>query len=100
LKAEIDDLLQKVQLIAKTPKGDLLRQLVDLLYHQITEEYDKEQLIEDDREVIREIKKDVAASRAKQLNYKDLFSKMEATLRNESSLSEEEFEKNWGSFKN
>jgi DNA-3-methyladenine glycosylase I len=32
-------------------------------------------------------------------NYKDLFQKMEATLRRESFLSKEEFEKQWGKFK-
>ena len=33
------------------------------------------------------------------LDYKDLFHKMEATLKRESSLSEEEFKKHWGRFK-
>ena len=31
METAIDDLLKKVRLIAETPKGDLLRQLVDLL---------------------------------------------------------------------
>ena len=34
------------------------------------------------------------------IDYRDLFQKMEATLKKESTFSEEEFEKKWGRFKN
>ena len=35
METGIDNLLHKVRLIAETPKGELLRQLVDLLYERV-----------------------------------------------------------------
>jgi hypothetical protein len=63
METAIDDLLQKVRLIAETPKGDLLRQLVDLLYERLEEEYDTESLTEEDLAAIRRGKEDIAAGR-------------------------------------
>ena len=63
METPIDDLLQKVRLIAETPKGDLLRQLVDLLYDRVEEEYDLEPLTDEDLEAIRRGKEDIAAGR-------------------------------------
>jgi hypothetical protein len=63
METAIDDLLQKVRLIAETPKGDLLRQLVDLLYERLEEEYDTEPLTEEDLEAIRRGQEDIAAGR-------------------------------------
>jgi len=63
METAIDDLLQKVRLIAETPKGDLLRQLVDLLYERLEEEYDLEPLTDEDLEAIRRGKEDIAAGR-------------------------------------
>lgn len=114
METAIDDLLQKVRLIAETPQGDLLRQLVDLLYERLEDEYDLEPLTDEDLEAIRRGKEDIAAGRVitleeyerknrnfrEPMNYKDLFYKMETTLRKESSLSEKDFEKYWGRFKN
>jgi hypothetical protein len=58
-----DDLLHKVRLIAETPKGELLRQLVDLLYERVAEEYDLEPLTDEDLEAIQRGKADIAAGR-------------------------------------
>ncbi|MGO8761462.1 MAG: hypothetical protein ACLP2P_15300 [Desulfobaccales bacterium] len=63
METAIDDLLQKVRLIAETPKGDLLRQLVDLLYERLEEEYDTEPLTAEDLEAIRRGQEDIAAGR-------------------------------------
>ena len=63
METAIDDLLNKVRLIAETPNGDLLRQLVDLLYERLEEEYDTEPLTADDLEAIRRGKEDIAAGR-------------------------------------
>ena len=63
METAIDDLLQKVRLIAGTPKGDLLRQLVDLLYERIEEDYDLEPLTDEDLEAIRRGQEDIAAGR-------------------------------------
>jgi hypothetical protein len=63
VETAIDDLLQKVRLIAETPKGDLLRQLVDLLYERLEEEYDMEPLTEEDLVAIRRGKEGLAAGR-------------------------------------
>jgi hypothetical protein len=63
METAIDDLLQKVRLIAETPKGDLLRQLVDLLYERVEEEYDLEPLTDDDLEAIRRGREDVENGR-------------------------------------
>ena len=63
METAIDDLLHKVRLIAETPKGDLLRQLVDLLYERLEEEYDLEPMTDEDLEAIRRGKEDVAAGR-------------------------------------
>ena len=63
METAIEDLLQKVRLIAGTPKGDLLRQLVDLLYERLEEEYDLEPLTDDDLEAIRRGQEDIAAGR-------------------------------------
>jgi hypothetical protein len=57
----IDDLLHKVRLIAEAPQGELLRQLVDLLYERVEEEYDLEPLTGEDLEAIRRGKEDIAA---------------------------------------
>jgi hypothetical protein len=59
----IADLLHKVRLIAETPQGELLRQLVDLLYERLEEEYDTEPLTAEDLEAIRRGKEDIAAGR-------------------------------------
>jgi len=114
MRKDIDDLLAKVKIIAGTPRGELLRQLIDLMYDPVEKEYDIEPLSEEDVEAIHRGKEDVVAGRVitleeyekrggfirKPINYKDLFFKMESTLRKESSLSKEDFEKNWGRFKN
>ena len=63
METAIDDLLHKVRLIAETPKGDLLRQLVDLLYERVEEEYDLEPLTGEDLVAIRRGKEDIAAGR-------------------------------------
>ena len=63
METAIDDLLQKVRLIAETPKGDLLRQLVDLLYERLEEEYDTEPLTAEDLEAIRRGQEDIAAGK-------------------------------------
>jgi hypothetical protein len=63
MEAAIDDLLHKVRLIAETPKGDLLRQLVDLLYERLEEEYDTEPLTDEDLEAIRRGREDVENGR-------------------------------------
>ena len=63
METAIDDLLQKVRLIAETPKGDLLRQLVDLLYERLEEEYDPEPFTGEDLEAIRRGQEDIAAGR-------------------------------------
>lgn len=63
MEAAIDDLLQKVRLIAETPKGDLLRKLVDLLYERLEAEYDTEPLSEKDLEAIRRAEEDIKHGR-------------------------------------
>lgn len=63
METAIDDLLHKVRLIAETPKGELLRQLVDLLYERVEEEYDLEPLTDEDLEAIRRGQADIAAGR-------------------------------------
>ena len=63
METAIDELLQKVRLIAETSKGDLLRQLVDLLYERLEEEYDTEPLSEEDLEAIRRAKEDIKHGR-------------------------------------
>ena len=63
METAIDDLLHKVRLIAETPNGELLRQLVDLLYERLEEEYDLEPLTDEDLEAIRRGKEDIAAGR-------------------------------------
>ncbi len=83
MKTAVDDLLGKVKAIAKTPRGELLRQLVELMYERVEGGYDTGPIDE----------------HPNPLNFKDLFFKMEATLRKESSLSKENFEKYWGIFK-
>jgi DNA-3-methyladenine glycosylase I len=114
MEKALDDLLAKVKVIAETSRGELLRQIIDLMYDYVEKEYDIEQFSEEDLEAIYRGKEDVAAGRLitleesekkggflrKPTNYKELFFKMEATLRKESSLSEEDFERNWGIYKN
>jgi len=63
METAIDDLLHKLRLIAETSRGELLRQLVDLLYERIEEEYDPELLTEEDLAAIRRGKEDIAAGR-------------------------------------
>jgi hypothetical protein len=63
METAIDDLLHKVRLIAETPQAELLRQLVDLLYERLEEEYDLEPLTDEDLEAIRRGKGDIAAGR-------------------------------------
>jgi hypothetical protein len=63
METAIDELLHKVRLIAETRKGELLRQLVDLLYEGVEEEYDLEPLTEEDLEAIRRGQEDIAAGR-------------------------------------
>lgn len=114
MEISIDDLLAKVRVIAGTPRGELLRQIVDLMYERVEEEYGDESLTPEDLEAIERGREDVNQGRYSTLEeyeiksgnfrnllkYNDLFSKMEATLKQESSLSEEDFERNWGRFKN
>lgn len=83
MKNALDDLLGKVNAIAKSPRGDLLRQVVELMYERLEAELDTVPI----------------DGHQNPVNFKDLFFKMEATLRKESSLSEENFEKSWGLFK-
>ena len=63
METAIDDLLHKVRLIAETPQGELLRQLVDLIYERLEEEYDLEPLTGEDLKAIRRGKEDIAAGR-------------------------------------
>ena len=63
METAIDDLLHKVRLIAETPQGELLRQLVDLIYERLEEAYDREPLTAEDLEAIRRGKEDIAAGR-------------------------------------
>jgi len=114
MELSIDDLLAKVRVIARTPRGELLRQIVDLIYERVEQEYDDEPLTPEDLEAIERGREDVNQGRyitleeyerkgenyRKPLKYTDIFSKMEATLKEESRLSEEDFERNWGIFKN
>jgi len=63
METAIDNLLQKVRLIAETPQGDLLRQLVDLIYDRLAEEYDTEPLSSADLDAIRRAKEDIEHGR-------------------------------------
>jgi hypothetical protein len=63
METAIDDLLNKVRLIAETPKGDLLRQIVDLIFDRLEEEYDTEPLSEEDMAAIRRAKDDIKHGR-------------------------------------
>jgi predicted transcriptional regulator len=63
METAIDDLLNKVRLIAETPRGELLRQIVDLMYEIIAEEYDTEPLTEEDLEAIRRGEEDLKEGR-------------------------------------
>jgi hypothetical protein len=63
METAVDDLLAKVRVIVETHRGELLRQIVDLMYERIEEEYDTEPLNEEDLEAIRRGKEDIAAGR-------------------------------------
>jgi hypothetical protein len=63
METAIDELLHKVRLIAETPKGDLLRQLVDVIYERLEDEYDTEPLSEADLEAIRRAEEDIKHGR-------------------------------------
>jgi hypothetical protein len=63
METGIDNLLHKVRLIAGTPKGELLRQLVDLIYDRLEEDYDTEPLSEEDLEAISRAKEDIKHGR-------------------------------------
>jgi len=63
MEASLDDLLAKVRVIAETPRGDLLRQIVDLLYERLEEEYDDEPLTTEDLKAIERGKQDFQEGR-------------------------------------
>ncbi len=96
MENDINNLLAKVKIITGTPRGELLRQIIDLIYYQVEKEYD----VGPGRVITLEQQEKRNGFLRKPINYKELFFKMEKTLRKESSLSEEDFEKNWGRFKN
>jgi len=56
MEAPMDDLIIKVKAIAQVPKGDLLRQFVEMLYQrqEQLEEYDDEPLSPQELAAIRE----------------------------------------------
>jgi hypothetical protein len=58
------DLLQKFQAVAQGPDGDLLINLLDILYARITEkEYDDQYLSPDDLEAIKRGQEDIKTGR-------------------------------------
>jgi len=63
MEASIDDLLAKVKVIAGTHRGVLLRQIVDLLFERLEEEYDDEPLTPEDLAAIERGKKDFQEGR-------------------------------------
>lgn len=63
MEASLDVLLAKVRVIAETPRLDLLKQIVDLIYAQIETEYDDEPLSDEDLDAIRRGQEDYAQGR-------------------------------------
>ncbi len=63
MEMTLDDLLKKVLVIASTPKSEFLRQLVNLIYNNVEEEYDLKPLSAEDLEAIRRGKEDFAQGR-------------------------------------
>ncbi len=63
METAVEDLLTKVRAIAETAQVDLLRQIVDLIYDRILEEFDTEPLSEEDLEAIRRGKEDIKQGR-------------------------------------
>lgn len=63
MEASLEDLLAKVRVIAETPRADLLRQIVDLLYEQIESPYDDEPLTPEDLEAIERGREDIKQGR-------------------------------------
>ena len=63
-----NDLLHKFQTVAQGPDGDLLINLLDILYDRITElEYDDQYLSPDDLEAIQRGREDLKAGRSRSL---------------------------------
>jgi len=59
------DLLHKFQAVAQGPDGDLLINLLDILYDRITEpDYDDQHLSDDDLEAIRRGQEDIKVGRS------------------------------------
>jgi hypothetical protein len=50
METALDELLEKVRGIATSPRGDLLRQIVEFMYERVEGEYDDEPLTPEDRE--------------------------------------------------
>jgi hypothetical protein len=63
MESTIDTLMEKVRAIASSPRGDLLRQLVDFMYASIKEEYDDEPLSPEDVEAMERGREDVKHGR-------------------------------------
>jgi hypothetical protein len=63
METTIDDLMAKVRVIAATHRGELLRQIVDLMYERLEEEYDTEPLTKEDLAAIQRAKEDISAGR-------------------------------------
>lgn len=63
METAIDDLLEKVRAIAASPRGDLLRQIVDFMYERLEEEYDDEPLTPEDLAAVERGKKDFQEGR-------------------------------------
>ena len=59
----MDDFIEKVRMIAGTPRGELLRQIVDMMYERLEVEYDDEPLSPEDLEAIERGKKDFQEGR-------------------------------------
>jgi hypothetical protein len=59
----LDDLLEKVRAIAASPKGDLLRQIVEFMYERVEGDYDDEPLTAEDREAMARGREDIRQGR-------------------------------------
>lgn len=63
-KGAMDDLVTKFMSVAQGPDGDLLLNLLDVLYDRMTElEYDDQYLSADDLEAIRQGQEDIKQGR-------------------------------------
>jgi hypothetical protein len=63
MEAPVDELMEKVRAIVASPKGDLLRQIVDFMYESVEGEYDSEPLTQEDLEAIERGREDIKQGR-------------------------------------